>query len=47
MSYTIINVHPKKNKKEKERMDRENTIFVCEVFKKHNEQIKKQNSQNK
>lgn len=47
MSYKVINIHPSMSPEEKEKIDKENTIFVCEVFRKHNEQIKKQNNQNK
>lgn len=47
MSYKIINVHPSISPEEKEKIDRENTIFVCEIFKKHNEKIKQQTNINK
>ncbi|GMQ63526.1 hypothetical protein [Vallitalea maricola] len=42
MPYKIINVHPKLTPEEKEKIDRENTIFVCKVFREHDARIKKE-----
>ena len=47
MSYKVINIHPSMSPEEKEKIDRENTIFVCEIFKKHNEKMKQQIHENK